>query len=98
MASAVNRWIGGQPMDPLKMSWEDRQLAWVVREPFSSKHSSVKHVAGMLPEDSQLTLASLMPDAGVVFSDGIEHDFLEFNSGSILNVEVAKEVARLVVR
>ena len=98
MASAVNRWIGGQELNPLKMKWEDRQLAWVVREPFSSKHSSVQHVAGMLPEQSQLTLASLMPDSGVIFSDGIENDFLEFNSGSILNVEVAKEVARLVVR
>lgn len=37
-----------------------------------------------------------MPTNGVIFSDGIETDFLKFNSGSIATIGIAKETARLV--
>jgi hypothetical protein len=37
-----------------------------------------------------------MPDYGVIFSDGIESDFLRFNSGSIATIGIAKEKANLV--
>lgn len=97
MTNGVNHWMGSSPLSSPMMRWEDRKLAWVVREPFRSKHSSAEKVAGMITESEAITVASLMPEAGVVFSDGIEDDFLEFNSGNTLTVEVAKEVARLVV-
>lgn len=97
MARGVNQWIGGQTEQAPAMQWDDRRLIWVVREPFQSKHSSIQHIAGSIEESQTLSLSSLMPDTGVVFSDGIESDFMEFNSGSTLRVEVAKEVARLVV-
>ena len=97
MARGVNRWIGGQTEQTPSMQWDDRRLVWVVREPFQSKHSNIHHIAGSIDESKTLSLSSLMPDTGVVFSDGIESDFMEFNSGSTLRVEVAKEVARLVV-
>lgn len=97
MARGVNQWIGGQTEQAPAMQWDDRRLIWVVREPFQSKHSSIQHIAGSIEESQALSLSSLMPDTGVVFSDGIESDFMEFNSGSTLRVEVAKEVARLVV-
>jgi hypothetical protein len=38
-----------------------------------------------------------MPTAGVIFSDGIESDFLQFNSGSVARVHVGAQTARLVV-
>jgi hypothetical protein len=37
-----------------------------------------------------------MPTNGVIFSDGIENDFLSFNSGSIATIGIAKETARMV--
>jgi hypothetical protein len=37
-----------------------------------------------------------MPMHGVIFSDGIESDFLNFNSGSIATIGVAQETAILV--
>ena len=37
-----------------------------------------------------------MPANGVIFSDGVESDFLNFNSGSIANIGIAKEQAKLV--
>jgi hypothetical protein len=33
----------------------------------------------------------------VIFSDGIECDFLEFNGGTIARISVSKQRARLVV-
>jgi hypothetical protein len=38
-----------------------------------------------------------MPANGVIFSDGIEADFLEFNTGAIARIHAAEERARLVV-
>jgi hypothetical protein len=45
----------------------------------------------------ELVLESLMPTAGAIFSDGVESDFLEFNSGSVARVCTAAQRARLVV-
>jgi hypothetical protein len=44
-----------------------------------------------------LRLQSHMPENGVVFSDGIEGDYLSFNSGTVLTVGVAAEYGQLVV-
>lgn len=97
MTNGVNQWLGQSDLRTPTMHWEDRKLAWVVREPFLSKHSNIEHVAGTINERETLTVSSLMPEMGVIFSDGIENDFLEFNSGSTIKVTVANEVARLVV-
>jgi hypothetical protein len=37
-----------------------------------------------------------MPTNGVIFSDGVETDFLKFNSGSIATVGIAKETAKQI--
>ncbi len=97
MMSGFQRWLGGESRPTPILKWEDRKLAWVVREPFRSKHSGVQQVAGFLDEHDRLSITSLMPDSGVLFSDGIESDFLEFNSGSSLNIQIANQIARLVV-
>jgi len=80
------------------MRWEDRQLLWAEREPFRSKHSSADLVAGFLPEGNELVIGAQMPAGGVIISDGVESDYLEFNSGSIARFTVSKQRARLVVR
>jgi len=38
-----------------------------------------------------------MPSGGVVFSDGMEQDFLEFNAGATLEIRTADAQARLVL-
>jgi len=35
---------------------------------------------------------------GVIFSDGIEKDFLNFNSGTIANINIADKTANLLVK
>jgi len=67
-----------------------------VREPFASRHSSARIVAGTVDDHETLVVESLMPEHGVIFSDGIEEDFLEFNSGSMVRIGVARQQARLV--
>ena len=43
-----------------------------------------------------LRLRSQMAENGVIFSDGIEADFLEFNSGAEARIAVAERKGRLV--
>jgi NAD kinase len=97
MASGVNSFCGGRPVRGIRMPWEDRRLLYVVREPFISRHSQAGIVAGMLEAGEELVLESLMPSGGAIFSDGMEADFLQFNSGAIVRVRAAEQRAHLVV-
>ncbi len=97
MMRGVSQWTGGKAGQPFRLEWQERRLAWVVREPFASRHSSANIVAGMVAEGEELVVESLMPESGVIFSDGIEEDFLEFNSGSTVRITVAGQQANLVV-
>ena len=79
------------------MNWEDRRLLYVVREPFRSRHSEVGMVASMLEPGEELVIESLMPSGGAVFSDGMESDYLQFNSGALARIKASEQAARLVV-
>jgi hypothetical protein len=79
------------------MRWEDDRLLFIVREPFISLHSKASIIAGSLGPDLPLRLESHMPVGGVIFSDGIEADHLDFNSGTIAEISLAKNKAKLVV-
>jgi len=96
MAAGVARFCGGKSGPPLRLSWEDRRLLYVVREPFLSRHSQASIIAGLLNEGSDLSLQSLMPSGGVIFSDGMEVDFLNFNSGTSARIRAAEQRAHLV--
>ena len=79
-----------------ELRWDSEELCWVAREPFVSRRSTADHVCGLLKKGEELILESLMPEQGVVFSDGIEADFLAFNSGTIVRIGVSDERAELV--
>ncbi len=97
MAAGFSRFSGGDEPERVTMPWNDPRLVWAVREPFRSKHSSADLVAGVLQADEELVVGSQMPQSGVIFSDGVEADFLEFNSGSIARITASRQRARLVV-
>jgi NAD kinase len=97
MASAIAGFCGGKPLQGVRMQWEDPRLLYIVREPFLSRHSQISVVAGMLAAGEKLLLESLMPSGGAIFSDGIEADYLEFNSGAVAQVAAAEQKAHLVV-
>jgi NAD kinase len=74
------------------------ELLFAVREPFKSVRTQIGITAGILDDKNKLTVESYMPDNGIIFSDGIEKDFLTFNSGSIATIGVSNEFANLVVK
>ena len=97
MAQEITRTVGGKFKRPQPLRWEDRRLRFAVREPFVSNQSSANLVFGEFDEHQEIVIESLMPENGVIFSDGIEKDFLEFNSGSIARLKVASQRANLMV-
>ncbi|HWT89369.1 MAG TPA: NAD+ kinase [Candidatus Angelobacter sp.] len=97
MAAGVATFAGGHGPHSIRLDWEDRRLLFVVREPFVSRHSQANVIAGFLEQKQTLILESQMPSGGAIFSDGIEADFLQFNSGSTVTVGTAAESAHLVV-
>lgn len=95
--SGIISFLGGAPVKPLRIEWEDSKLLFVVREPFISRHSQATIVAGTIAPHAPLAIESQMPTGGVIFSDGVEADHLDFNSGAIANIRIAPEKANLVV-
>jgi hypothetical protein len=43
-----------------------------------------------------MKVVSLMPENGVIFSDGIEKDFLAFNSGVEARITVSERIGKLI--
>ncbi len=99
-AMGVTRGVTGQADHPLAkgFDWQAKKLYFTVREPFPSRASGARLVFGEIDGKEFLRLESHMPENGVVFSDGIESDYLSFNSGTVLTVGVAAECGQLIVR
>jgi len=98
MSNGVQKIFNAVPKDfDLKIKWEDDKLIFVVREPFRSKYSQAGIVAGIIHKGDKLTLESQMPSQGVIFSDGMETDYLAFNSGTKVDIAIAKQKANLVL-
>lgn len=86
-----------KPLLPKDFSWEADYLFYTVREPFPSKSSDVTLVFGKITDKFPMNLVSKMPENGVIFSDGIESDFLEFNSGIQALIGLADKKGHLVI-
>ncbi|MHA6531262.1 NAD(+)/NADH kinase [Paenibacillus sp. BAC0078] len=95
---------GGLPANPAGGTFMEQPLAWdrphlifTVREPFPSRTTSAGLVLGQISNHAPLKITSQMPEDGVIFSDGVESDFLEFNSGVEATISLAEKRGRLVV-
>ena len=84
--------------DRYAFDWEAEYLGYSVREPFVSRASAAEMVFGRIEAGQSLSVTSQMPANGVIFSDGIEDDYLEFNSGSIAEIGLADRWVNLIVR
>lgn len=101
MAYGVSKVMSSQPQSDgvnphFTLPWDTDHLIFVVREPFVSRHSSAEITAGRIYGGSPLEIESRMPQQGIIFSDGIESDFIRFDSGKIASIGVADEKAVLV--
>ena len=79
-----------------EFGWDAESLAFTVREPFPSKTTGTEMVHGTVTPDHPLMIESHMPEHGVIFSDGIEADFINFNAGSLATITIASQKGCLV--
>jgi NAD kinase len=86
--------INAIPYQPIPR--ESEQLVFIVREPFLSKTSQINLTSGLINPGEELIIESHMPQNGVIFSDGIQADFIKFNAGSIATIKLADVKAKLV--
>jgi hypothetical protein len=77
--------------------WQSEELIFAVREPFPSKTTGTTLVFGKVSAEEPLRIESLMGENGVIFSDGMESDFLAFNSGTEAVITLADRRGRIVV-
>jgi NAD kinase len=84
-------------LDDIALGWQSEKLWYTVREPFISRTSQANIVFGQLGRGEEMVITSQMPDYGVIFSDGIEADYVTFNSGAVARVGLADRRAHLVV-
>ena len=98
-ASAVVTALGGQvipPPDGGRLPWDAKTMIYSVREPFPSLITGTALTYGQISRGRPLEVVSQMAANGVIFSDGIEQDYLEFNSGATARITLASQQARLV--
>jgi NAD kinase len=101
MAISVSRMAGnGQAMQlpSLQMAWDDPHLMFVVREPFASRATGIDLTCGKLKPGERLIIESQMGEGGVIFSDGVEADAMQFNAGAVATIGTAQHKARLVIQ
>lgn len=100
-ASSIMQQVTGKPIELPKstkaLPWDLQKLFFTVREPFPSRSTQANLVFGEVTAQSPLVVRSIMPNDGVLFSDGVESDFIEFNSGAEVNINLAKIQGNLVV-
>lgn len=98
-AAGVIEAFGGTVIPPPnggRLPWDSEQLVYSVREPFPSGATGTSMVHGLVDNTAPLQLVSHMGSDGVVFSDGVESDYLAFNAGTTVQIGIAKQVARLI--
>ncbi|MEQ9266392.1 MAG: hypothetical protein RLN81_14275 [Balneolaceae bacterium] len=97
MSSILNMINGvGHSSFKVNLDPEKRKLFFIVREPFKSKTSEIEICSGEITDENKLIIESNMVENGMIFSDGIEADFIPFNVGSKVEISIANEYATLV--
>ncbi len=76
--------------------WDAEFLHYFVREPFPSRTTGVSLVSGEIGAEMLMSIVSEMAEHGVIFSDGIEADFLPFNAGTLATIGLAERQGLLV--
>lgn len=88
---------GGRSAEYTPRAWDSPELVFAVREPFPSRASQATLVYGNVDGNAPLRLRSRMPESGVIFSDGMEMDFLRFTAGMEAVIAPAQRRGCLVV-
>jgi NAD kinase len=99
-AAGVAQGIGASVEPPAgagRFAWDASELVFVVREPWPSKTTGASIVHGTVTRDQPLVIESRMAEGGVIFSDGIEADYLGFTAGLTATVGISDKTASLIM-
>ncbi|HBF21175.1 MAG: sugar kinase [Owenweeksia sp.] len=97
MTYNVSRLLSDSVTSPeISMEWDADRLFFVTREPFRSKVSGTELGCGIINNKNRLIIESQMTTNGVIFSDGIESDFMVFNTGARVEITLANHKAQLI--
>jgi NAD kinase len=96
VAIAQSAGLPAGKFDYQPLPWDTPTLQFAVREPFPSRASQSSLVYGQFGANEPLRIRSRMPDSGVIFSDGMEADFLRFTAGMEANITLSPVQGQLV--
>ncbi|WP_137919461.1 sugar kinase [Hydrogenophaga sp. 2FB] len=96
---AIARTLGTQSSEEVyqPMPWEERALVFAVREPFPTRTAQATLVYGRVQVGEPLKVRSRMSDNGIIFSDGMEADYLQFTAGMEATIEPSVTTGQLVI-
>lgn len=96
---AIARKLGTSSLEEAyqPMPWEEPALVFAVREPFPTRTSQATLVYGRVQVGEPLTVRSRMPDNGIIFSDGMEADHLQFTAGMEATISPSGTTGQLVI-
>lgn len=94
--------LGGDPGDLLvpdarRFDPEADELVFSVREPWASRTTGAGLAHGCIGPGACLEVVSQMPADGVIFSDGVESDYLTFSGGAVARIGLSEKKVSLVV-
>jgi len=72
------------------VAWDSEYLYFSIREPWPSRNTGAEITFGRVTREHPLIITSQMPENGIIFSDGIDSDFLRFNSGTEAMISIAR--------
>jgi hypothetical protein len=94
IAQALGGGAGAQGYRPT--TWDADHLLFAVREPFGSRQSDTQWVYEQIDVNEPLLLRARMPEGGIIFSDGMEADHLNFTAGMEARIGVCSQRGGLV--
>jgi len=101
-AMGISQQYRGGPSKPLendyRFDWGADYIKFSVREPWPGDKWGADIIHGTIYKGDSLSIESKMPEGGRIFSDGIEKDFIDFNSGTIAKIGVADKKVNLLIK
>ena len=79
----------------IQLPWDARELIFSVREAFPSKWTQTDLVFGKVKNGEALVIESENAEGGVIFSDGMQKDALEFNAPLRTEIGLAAVAGRI---
>jgi NAD kinase len=97
-ASIMNNETLAEMKNSYRFEIDARELRFSVREPFVSQTSGAELVYGKIEAGQPLEIISRMPQRGILFSDGMESDYLKFDNGMRATITIAPRRVQLYWR